>query len=131
MEAFNLALLTKQWWRLSHDEDSLIYKVMKAKYFPYTEVSRAKRGPKVSYLWSSLLEGKKVVDRGSIWRVGDGKKVEVWNDRWIKKPPDFKVQCSDHIQPTIMKVAQLFHNGKMEWNSGMIREMMTWRMLPW
>ena len=124
MEAFNLALLAKQWWRLIHNEDSLVFKVIKAKYFPYTAVSRAKRGPKASYLWSNLLEGKRVADQGSIWRIGDGQKVDVWKDRWIKKPPDFKVRCSDVIQPTSMKVEKLFYRGKREWNRGMIREVM-------
>ena len=91
LEAFNMALLAKQWWRLIQNEDSLSYKVMKAKYFLYRDPNRAKRGPKAFYLWGSLFEGKIVLEQGSIWRVGEGKKIDVWNDRWIKKPPEFKL----------------------------------------
>lgn len=34
LERFNLALLGKQVWRLTHNTDSLFYKVFNAKYFP-------------------------------------------------------------------------------------------------
>ena len=34
LEQFNLALLGKQVWRLIHNIDSLLYKVIKVKYFP-------------------------------------------------------------------------------------------------
>ena len=64
------------------------------------------------------------MEQGTIWRVGDGKSIDVWNDRWIKKPPDFKVHKPDQIQPTFMHVERLFHNGMMEWNKDMLRELM-------
>ena len=33
LEAFNLALLAKQWWKLIHNEESLSFKVFKVRYF--------------------------------------------------------------------------------------------------
>ena len=124
LESFNLALLAKQWWRLVQNERSLSHKVLKAKYFPYSTLHQAQKGSKASYLWASLLEGKRVVEQGANWRVGDGKSINVWNDRWIKKPPDFKVHKPDQVQPTPMHVERLFQNGKMEWNKEVIRELM-------
>ena len=94
-ESFNLALLAKQWWRLLQNENSLCHKVLKANYFPNSSPSNASNGFIDSYLWNSLREGKKVVDQGAMLRVGDRKKIDVWIEKWIKKPPTFKVQPID------------------------------------
>ena len=37
-----------------------------------------------------MLEGRKVVEKGAIWRVGDGQKIDAWKDPWLKKPPDYR-----------------------------------------
>ena len=50
LEAFNLALLAKQWWRMVHNKESLSYKVLKAKYFPFNDPSDACLGCKPSFL---------------------------------------------------------------------------------
>lgn len=38
-----------------------------------------------SYLWRSLMAGRDVIAKGSIWRVGDGASVDVWRDLWNSK----------------------------------------------
>lgn len=37
LKAFNLALFAKQAWRLQTNTQSLVYRVLKAQYFPYTD----------------------------------------------------------------------------------------------
>ena len=81
LECFNLVLLARQWWRLIQDDKSLCYKVLKARYFPRCEASKALKGSNPSYLWSSLMDGKRVIDQGAYWRVGDGKSIDIWRDR--------------------------------------------------
>ena len=63
-EAFNLALIAKQWWRLIHNENSLCFKVLKAKYFPSLSATEASLTSKNSWLWRSLLEGKRLSSKG-------------------------------------------------------------------
>ena len=77
LDCFNMTLLAKQWWRIIQDENSLYYRVLKAKYFPKVAANLAEKGQKASYLRNSLLEGKKVVDQGTLWRVGDEKRIDV------------------------------------------------------
>ena len=68
-KSFNLALLAKQWWRMIHNERSLCHRVLKAFYFPHHSPTKAEKGGNASYLWSSLIEGRKVIEQGAIWRV--------------------------------------------------------------
>ena len=60
-ESFNLALLTKQWWRIIHNDELLSFKVLKGKYFHNSLPMRAQKGNNGSYLWNSLLDGKKLL----------------------------------------------------------------------
>ena len=36
-----------------------------------------------SYAWQSILRGREVIQRGAIWRIGDGKTAAIWGDRWL------------------------------------------------
>ena len=44
LHSFNLAMLSKQAWRLIHDTNSLFYKVYKAQYFPNSSFMMENRG---------------------------------------------------------------------------------------
>ncbi|KAK3225535.1 hypothetical protein Dsin_005397 [Dipteronia sinensis] len=41
--------------------------------------------------WKSLLWGKELTEKGSRWRVGNGKSVRIYKDRWIPRLSTFKV----------------------------------------
>ena len=107
MESFNLALLAKQWWRIIHNEDSLSFRVLKGKYFPNSDPMGCLKGTNNSNLWNSLWEGRKVIEQGALWRVGDGRRIEVWADPWLKKPPDGKATHPVGVAPTKLKVCCL------------------------
>ena len=47
LRAFNLAMLAKQGWTLLHDDSSLVYQCLKARYFPRTHLFVAKEFPKL------------------------------------------------------------------------------------
>ena len=61
-----LIWLVKQWWRIMQNEKSLCFNLLKAKYFPNADANLVGKGHKASYLWKSLLEGKKVVEQGTV-----------------------------------------------------------------
>ncbi|XP_062020742.1 uncharacterized protein LOC133737142 [Rosa rugosa] len=48
---------------------------------------QAKRGSSPSWLWSSLLVGRSLIQNGAMWNVGNGRLVNLWSDCWIPVLP--------------------------------------------
>ena len=65
LQAFNLAMLAKQGWRLILNPNSLVAQIYKARYHPHDDIFRAKLGSSPSYAWRSILNGLEVVKRGT------------------------------------------------------------------
>jgi hypothetical protein len=62
----------------------------------------------MSYVWRSILKGLDVFREGMIWRIGDGTKVEIWNDPWF--PGGTTRRPSTHIGDCpFEKVSQLIN----------------------
>ena len=80
LKAFNLAMLGKQCWRLLTKEHSLLYKVFKAKYFRYESFLSTGVGNNPSWAWRSLLEGRKVIEKGTKWQVGKRSQIAIKSD---------------------------------------------------
>lgn len=55
LQAFNLAMLTKQGWRLLLNPNSPIARIYKAKYYPHGDVLNSKLGCNPSYAWRSIF----------------------------------------------------------------------------
>ena len=91
LKAFNLALLAKQGWRLNQHPDSFTHRVFKAKYFVECTFMEAQVGKKPSYVWRSLMAAKETIEVGSRWLIENGRKVNIWRDKWLPSPHSFKV----------------------------------------
>ncbi|KAL9448448.1 hypothetical protein AB3S75_015852 [Citrus x aurantiifolia] len=55
---FNHALIAKQGWRIIQSPNSLMARVMKARYFKHSDFMTAGIGSKPSFIWRSILWGK-------------------------------------------------------------------------
>ena len=78
---FNLALLAKQGWRMIQGNDSLLYKCFKVRYFPRSSFLDAKKFPRCSYVWRSLMVALPILRSGYCWRVGNGSSISVLGDK--------------------------------------------------
>ena len=83
IQAFNLAMLAKQAWRLIHHTHFLFYQVYKARYFPNCSFMEADLGHNPSYVWWSLMAAREVIKEGSRWRVGNGVQIEARSGKWL------------------------------------------------
>ena len=89
--AFNLAMLAKQGWRLLSNPESLCAEVYKARYYPNGDILNSKLGCSPSYTWKSIFKGLEVVKKGSRWRVGNGRLIHIWEDKWLPTSTTYKV----------------------------------------
>jgi hypothetical protein len=77
LQKFNLALLAKQFWRLMHSTNSLLYKVFSAKFFPNDNILEASEKTRRSFAWRSILKAKELIQSSLNWRVGDGTQIPI------------------------------------------------------
>jgi hypothetical protein len=86
LTSFNKALLAKQCWRLTQSSDSLVGRIIRGKYYHRGSFLQAKVGSRPSFAWRSILAARDLFKEGILWRIGDGKSVAIWKDRWIPRP---------------------------------------------
>ncbi|GAA0162122.1 hypothetical protein LIER_18286 [Lithospermum erythrorhizon] len=116
----NIALLAKQGWRVATKEASLLFKVLKGRYFKRSSFLHAKLGSNSSYGWRSLLERRNVLLKGVRWQVGDGRSIDVWKEPWVSRRGDFRVhgRGSNEVQ----WVSQFIRNG--QWNRNIVLQVL-------
>lgn len=71
MEIFNLALLSRQAWRILTQPNTLSARLLKDIYFPNTNILNAHLGSHPSQIWRAVLDGRDLLWQGLIRRVGD------------------------------------------------------------
>ena len=91
LQAFNLAILAKQAWRILSNPNSIVARMLKAKYFPTGDILNAKLDNSPSYSWRNIHSSLKIIKKGTRWRVGNGKLIHVWEDRWLPTPSTYKI----------------------------------------
>jgi len=121
LHAFNLALLAKQWWRILTNPNSLVAQVYKAKYFPYDDILSAKIGNNPSYTWRSIHNSLVILKEGTRWRVGNGKRIHIWDDRWLPTPTTCKVISPPLEFGNFPMVSSLIDEDTKWWKSDLVR----------
>ncbi|XP_075636695.1 uncharacterized protein LOC142608925 [Castanea sativa] len=115
LRSFNLAMLAKQGWQMLQDQNSLLSKCFKAKYFPICSFMEVVDYPNSSYIWKSVLAAQQVLKKWCYWRAGTGSKIRVMEDKWIPNRPTNKI-----IFPTEYK--------EWEWR---VSDLIDWRVHQW
>jgi hypothetical protein len=122
--SFNLAMLAKQTWRLITEPESLCAQVLRAKYYPHGDILKA--GPKVgsSFTWQSIFAGVATFKRGYVWRVGNGEKINIWQDPWIPSSPNRKI-ITPRGASIYTKVSELIDPVSEQWDEEILRSLLS------
>ena len=128
IQNFNNALLGKQVWRLLHHKDSLLYKVLSAKYFPNGSIMEASVHLRSSFAWRSILKARArdVISHSAVWRVGDGESIKIWEHSWLPNLSNSQV-VSSRTTTDALYVKDLFFADRRVWDPGLVENI----FLPW
>lgn len=123
LQASNLAMVAKQGWRLLTNQNSLVAKIFKAKYYPNGDVLKAKLGSNPSYAWRSIYNNLEVIRRGTRWRMGNGKMIHIQDDKWLLTPTTYKVISPPRDLDDFRMVSYLVDDGTKSQKSNLVREL--------
>ncbi|XP_042939577.1 uncharacterized mitochondrial protein AtMg00310-like [Carya illinoinensis] len=77
IESFNMALLAKQCWRVLTKPQSMAAMVLKDKYFRHFTILDSNLGHRPSVMWRSLWGSLELLKEGLVWRVGNGRQINI------------------------------------------------------
>lgn len=121
LRSFNKALLVKQVWRIIKNPDSLVARVLKARYFKYHDIMESPLGSNPSFIWRSLLWSRSLLAKGLSWWVGNGEQIDIFKDQWVPRIHNCLPKTSDlgdHDLGNYATVSSFLEEGN--WNSPLI-----------
>jgi hypothetical protein len=124
---FNLAMLGKQGCQLLTNQDTILSRVFKAKYYPKTGFLEANLGHNPSHAWRCIHVSQVVVRRGLRWRLGNGNSINVWKHPWLRNDNYTHVTTTMMVGREDMRVAELVNYETGTWNTDLIQQMFTHR----
>ena len=78
-------------------------------------------GSSPSYSWRSIFNSLRVIRKGTRWRVGNGKQIHIWDDKWLPTPSTHKVISPPVSLPIYPMVSSLIDPATKWWRAEMIR----------
>ena len=76
-------MLGKQLWRLIENPDSLLGRVLKARYFPRHEILDAGKVGNQSSFWSGLVSAKDHLKAGFRQHIGEGRETLIYGGKLV------------------------------------------------
>lgn len=119
LSLFNQAMLAKHSWRILRNPYSLLFRILRGKYFRDGNFIKVSLGNNRSMTWRSILWGRDLFSKGYRWKVGDGRYITIDQDPWINiVGSSSPIWTSESLKNK--KVCTLI-NGNGKWKEDMIK----------
>ncbi|GAU16642.1 hypothetical protein TSUD_325920 [Trifolium subterraneum] len=122
-EAFNKAMVAKQAWNIVQNPNSLVAKLIKARYFPHSSLFEAPLGYNPSFAWRSMWHARQILSFGCRWRIGSGDNIRVMHDLWLRGSADKWVPSPQPAGVYQLSVRDLLHDNYKAWNIVKVRNL--------
>ena len=124
IQAFNVALLAKQAWRILTKPECLLSKILRAKYCNKAHFLQSKPPKAASHGWRGILKGRDLLLTHLSKAIGDGEDTRIWKDPWLSSTTPLRPIGPVTEDNQDLVVADLFCRGSMEWNVSKIKSML-------
>nr|BAE79385.1 unnamed protein product [Ipomoea batatas] len=126
---FNRAFLTKMAWQIFSNIDKLWVKVLREKYVKNADFLHLQSQSNCSWGWRSIMKGKDVLAGAIKWNVGNGRKINFWNDWWVGDGPlASNTDCINQPHMTDIKVEDLI-TSQRRWDTGALHNILPTNMI--
>ena len=100
----------------------MFYRVFSSKYFPNGLVLDAKPSSG-SYAWQSIVKAIPLIKLGMLWRVGDGKQIKFFGERWLPGDEPAKVISPSNSATVKWTVSMMMDPSGAGWNEHLVDAM--------
>ncbi|KAA3477767.1 reverse transcriptase [Gossypium australe] len=90
--------------------------------FKNLSISSTKIGSYPSLTWRSICSARELIDEGVLWRVGNGDRINIWNDPWLPGHGNNRVVIQN-IRPSWTTINQLIETVSGTWNRELIHHL--------
>ncbi|GAU26994.1 hypothetical protein TSUD_290460 [Trifolium subterraneum] len=122
-EAFNKAMVAKQVWNIVQNLNSLVAKLIKARYFPRSSLFDAPLGYNPGFAWRSMWQARQILSLGCRWRIGSGVNICVIHDPWLRGSANRWVPSPQPAGVYQLSVRDLLHESYKAWNIVKVRNL--------
>lgn len=119
----NLALLSKQVSRLIQEPTSYWGMMIKAIYYPNSDIWHAGSPTGASWVWKSPLKGCNFLKENGRWSMGDGSKISITEDLWLASGSR-AILRTDNTANLLRYVSELL-NTNHQWDTAKLRSVLT------
>ncbi|XP_074328110.1 putative mitochondrial protein AtMg00310 [Apium graveolens] len=123
IQEFNIAMLSKQAWRLLNDANPLVTQLMKSRYYVDSEFTNANLGANPSYMWRSILAAQEMVKQGGRRWIGDGQDTRVWQVQWLPCRQNGLITSEMPPELEQMRVNSLMQTDCKAWDEELVRDL--------
>ena len=78
---------------------------------------------KTFILLRSIQSSSDLIREGSVWRVGNGRRIRIWQDKWILLPTTYKVLSPPRVLDLASTVSSLIDGDTKWWNSALLEQL--------
>lgn len=122
----NYALLAKLGWKVAGDDDRLWCRILRAKFVKGRSFFDIKMSKGCSSGWHGILSSRKFLMKGACYKIGNGLKVNPWNDQWLPELEGKISKLKEGVDARWWsKVRDLRMEDNSGWNLDLIKDLCT------
>ncbi|GAU24827.1 hypothetical protein TSUD_157400 [Trifolium subterraneum] len=108
---------------VAENPNSLVAKLLKARYFPRSSLFEAPLGYNPSFAWNSMWHARQILSLGCRWRIGSGDNICVMHDPWLRGSASRWVPSPQPAGVYQLSVRDLLHDNYKAWDIAKVRNL--------